>query len=132
MRPPRLRCAPSAIERQIDANRSKSYRLPDSNGNRSKCGITRPEEILEPARFPLERPVAAIGSDASASEVRFDRLKHLGAITVLADGEAWPHLPAHEQRGSRGNGDGEATFAVGVSGNVRREELATATARAGV
>ena len=55
------------------------------------------EEILEPACLPLERPVAAVGADRSAPERRFDQLKHLGSITVLADGEAWPHLPAHEQ-----------------------------------
>ena len=75
---------------------------------------------------------ASVWSDASASEVRLDRMKHLGAITVLADGEAWPHLPAHEQRGSWSDGDGEATFAVGVSGDVRREKLATVVPRAGV
>jgi hypothetical protein len=52
-------------------------------------------------------------------------MKHLGAIPVLADGKAWPHLPPHEQGGSWCDGNGEAAFAIDISGDVRREELAT-------
>ena len=83
------------------------------------------EEILEPTRFPLQRAIAAVWSHASASEVRLNQVEDLGAITVLTDGKAWPHLPTHGQCRPRSDGDGEATFAVDVSGDVRREELAT-------
>jgi len=71
-----------------------------------------PEDVLETPRLPLEGLVTSVGSDAPASEIRLDRMKHLGSISVLADREAWPHLPAHEQRGSRSNGYGEAAFSV--------------------
>ena len=40
--------------------------------------------------------------------------------------------PAHEQRGSRSNGNGEAAFSVDVPGDVGREELAAFLPRAGV
>src|SRR5438094_1724864 len=85
-----------------------------------------PDEIVESPRLPLERPIAAIGPDASAPEVRLQRMQYLGAISVLADGEAGPHLPSHEQLRSRRDGDGEAAFSVGIPGDIRREELATA------
>src|SRR5439155_12091022 len=53
-----------------------------------------PEDVLEATCLPLERLVTAIRSDASASEVCLNQLKHLGPISVLADREAWPHLPS--------------------------------------
>jgi hypothetical protein len=56
-------------------------------------------------------------------------MKQLGAISVLADGKAGPHLPPHRELRSRCDGDTEASFAVDVSGDVRREELATARAK---
>ena len=59
------------------------------------------EDLLESPRLPLEGLVASVRPDASASEVRLDRMKHLGTISVLTDREAWPHLPAHEQLRSR-------------------------------
>jgi hypothetical protein len=90
------------------------------------------EDVLEAPRLPLQGLVAPIGSDASASEVRLDRMKHLGAISVLADGEAWPHLPSDTQRSAWGDGNGEAAFAVGVSGEVHREVISTVVPRAGV
>jgi hypothetical protein len=77
-----------------------------------------PEEILEPARFPLESSIAAVRTDASAPEVSLYGVKHLGAISVLADGKAWPHLPSHEQSRSWRDGYGEAAFAVDVTGDV--------------
>src|SRR5919106_6193606 len=83
------------------------------------------KDVLELPGLPFQRPVAAVRPDAPASEVRLQRMKHLGAITVLADGKAWPHLPPREKRRTRGDGDGEAAFAVDVSRDVRREELAT-------
>ena len=86
-----------------------------------------PDEILETTCFPLQRPIAAIWSDASAPEVRLNQVEDLGAITVLTDGKARPHLPSHEQRRPWSNGNGEAAFAVDVSGDVRREKLATAS-----
>jgi hypothetical protein len=46
-----------------------------------------PEEILETARFPLQRPVTAVRPDAPASEVRLNQVEDLGAITVLTDGK---------------------------------------------
>jgi hypothetical protein len=46
------------------------------------------EEILETARFPLERVVAPVWADASAPEQRLNRIQHLGSVSVLADGEA--------------------------------------------
>jgi hypothetical protein len=58
-------------------------------------------------------------------------MEHLGAVSVLADGEARPHLPSDRERRPRRDGDGEPAFAVGVTGDVRREELAT-DQRAGV
>jgi len=89
------------------------------------------EDVLEATRLPLEGLVTAVRSDASAPEVRLDRMKHLGAISVLADGQRRPHLPSQEQLRSRRDRNGEAAFAVDVSGDVRREELATVS-RAGV
>ena len=90
-----------------------------------------PDELIELACFPLQRLVAAVRPDASASEVSLQRVEHLGAVSVLADGEARPHLPSHLERRPRCDGNGEAAFAVGVAGDVRREELATGQ-RAGV
>ena len=49
----------------------------------------------------IQRLVASVGSDASASEVGLQRVQHLGATSVLADGEARPHLPTHAQRSPR-------------------------------
>ena len=83
------------------------------------------EDVLEPPGFPLERPVTSIGSDASASEVRLDCVQHLGALSVLTDGEAWPHLPSHDQFRAWRDGNGEASFSVDVTRDVRREELST-------
>jgi hypothetical protein len=89
------------------------------------------EDVLEPTRLPLHRSIAAIRADASAPEVRRDRVNDLGSVSVLADREAWPHLPSDRELGSRRDGNGEATFSVDVPGDVGREELATVT-RAGV
>ena len=83
------------------------------------------EDVLETARLPLEGLVASIRPDASAAEIRLDRMKHLGAITVLTDGEAWPHLPPDEQRCSGRDRNGEASFSVDITGDIRREELTT-------
>ena len=83
------------------------------------------DEVVEATRFPLERLVTPVGSDASASEVGMYDVKHLGAISILADREAWPHFPSHEQRRPWGDGNCEAPFSVGITGDVRREELAT-------
>src|SRR4051812_48229961 len=55
------------------------------------------ENILETPGPPLQRLVAAVGSDASAPEVRVYRMKHLGSISILAHREARPHLPSDEQ-----------------------------------
>src|SRR3972149_10544520 len=77
------------------------------------------EEILEPSRLPLQGSIAAIGSGGSAPEVRLDRIKHLGAISILAYGEALPHLPADEQFRSRTDGDGEASLSVNIAGDIR-------------
>ncbi len=82
--------------------------------------------VLEPARLPLQRPVAPIRPDASASEQLLDRVQHLGAVSVLADGETGSHLPSHPELRPGRDGDGEAPFSVDVAGDVRREELATA------
>jgi hypothetical protein len=83
------------------------------------------DEIAEPTGFPLERLVAAVWPDTSASEESLDRMKHFGAISVLADGQAWPYLPSHGQLGPWRDGDGKAAFAVNISRDVRREKLAT-------
>ena len=83
------------------------------------------EDVLEPTRFPFERAIAAIRPDRPASEQGLDGMKHLGSIAVLADGEARPHLPSHPQSSAWCDGNGEAAFAVDVSGDVCREELAT-------
>jgi hypothetical protein len=85
------------------------------------------EEVLEPSCFPLERLVAAVRSDAPAPEVILNQLKYLGPVSVLADRKAWPHLPSGDELGSRRDGDGEAALSVNVSGDVGREELATAS-----
>ena len=86
------------------------------------------DDVVEATRFPLQRLVAPIRPDASASKVRLKLVKHLGPISVLADGEARPHLPTCPQLAPRRDRDGEAPFSVGVAGDVRREELATAGA----
>jgi hypothetical protein len=107
------------------ANRSKSSRFPGQQREGLEVGNHVLEEILESAGFPLHSPVATVRTNASAPEVRLQRMKHLSAISVLADGQAGPHLPPREQRCSRSDGNGEASFAVDVTGDVRREELAT-------
>ena len=89
------------------------------------------DDVVEPARLPLDRLVAPIGSDAPASEVRGDCVNDLGSISVLTDREAGPHLPSDRERRPRRDGNGEAPFSVDVSGDICREELAT-VARAGV
>ena len=58
------------------------------------------DQVVELARFPLQRFVAAVRADASASEVGLQRVQHLGAVSVLADGEARPHLPPNRERRS--------------------------------
>src|SRR4051794_29186967 len=63
------------------------------------------EDVLEPACLPLERLVAPIGSDASAAEERFDRMKDLGPISVLTDREARPHLPSRAECLPRSDGN---------------------------
>ena len=94
---------------------------------RLEVGDHAVEQVLESSRLPLQRPVAPIRPDASAPEMRLNQVEDLGAISVLTDGKAWPHLPAREQRRPRSDGNGEATFSVNVPGDVCREELATAT-----
>ena len=89
------------------------------------------EDVLEPACLPLHRLIAPVGTDASASEIRGDRVNDLGSISVLADWEARPHLPSDRELSPRRDGNGEASFSVNVSGDIGREELAT-VARAGV
>src|SRR5262249_32709703 len=83
------------------------------------------EDVLEATRLPLQRPVAAVRPDAPAPEMGPQRVQHLGSISVLADGEARPHLPSDPELRTPRDGDGEAAFAGDVSGDVRREELAT-------
>src|SRR5262249_18794066 len=83
------------------------------------------EHVLEPAGFPLQRPVASITPDASASEVRLNQLKHLGPLSILADREALPYLPSNRELCARGDRDGKAPLSVDVAGDVGREELAT-------
>ena len=83
------------------------------------------EDVLESPRLPLQRLVAAIRPDAPASEIRLNELKHLGPVSVLADREAWPHLPSNRELGARRDGNGEAPLSVDVAGDVGREELAT-------
>ena len=43
------------------------------------------EDVLESARLPLHRSIAAIRTDAPASEVRGDRVNDLGSVSVLAE-----------------------------------------------
>ena len=119
------------MTRQMTANRSKSRRLPDKQRIPLEVGKNALEEIFESPRFPLERLVAAIRADTHAREVRLNELQDLGSISVLADREARPHFPSHEQLRSRRDGNGEASLSVDVAGDVCREELATAP-RAGV
>src|SRR6185437_10764066 len=83
------------------------------------------DELVDLAGLPLQRLVAAVRPDASAPEVGLQRVEHLGALSVLADGEAGPHLPTDRERCTRCDRDGEAAFAVGIPRDVRREELAT-------
>ena len=59
------------------------------------------------------------------ADLQFSRMQNLGAISVLTDGEARPHLPPRCELRPRRDGDREASFSVDVSGDVRREELAT-------
>src|SRR5438105_2901929 len=89
------------------------------------------QEILKPTRLPLQRAVAAIRSNVSASEVVLNRIEDLGPIAVLTDGEAGPHLPSRHELCPRRDRDGEAAFSVDITGDVGREELATVP-RAGV
>src|SRR5438874_709211 len=95
MRPALVRCAPTAINLQTAAKRSKSCRFADSSEIPLEVRNDALEEIPEPSCFPLQRLVAAIRSDAPASEVRLNRTKHLGTISILTHREARPHLPSH-------------------------------------
>ena len=83
------------------------------------------KQILESSRLLFHGLVAAVRPDASAPEVGLKRMKHLGSVAVLADGEARPHLPSRSKLRSRRDGDGEASFSVGITGDICREELAT-------
>jgi hypothetical protein len=85
------------------------------------------EDVFEAPCLPLQRLIAPIGTDASAPEVGLYRVQHFGPVSVLTHREASPHLPSDPQRPARGDGNGEAAFSVDVSGDVGREELATAT-----
>jgi len=89
------------------------------------------DELVEGACLPLQRRIAAVRPDASAPEVGLQRMEHLSPIAVLADGEAGSDLPSHRERRPRSDRDREATFSIGVAGDVGREELAT-DQRAGV
>src|SRR3954471_15494177 len=89
------------------------------------------DDLVELARLPFQRLVTAVRPDASASEVVLQRVEHFGAIPVLTDGEARPHLPTDRECCARCDRDGEAAFAVGITRDVRRKELAT-DYRAGV
>jgi hypothetical protein len=83
------------------------------------------EDVLETTGLPLERLVAAVRPDASASEVRLNQLKYFGPVSVLTDRKARPHFPPHSERRPRRDGNREAAFSVDEAGDVGRKELAT-------
>src|SRR5581483_10021900 len=97
--------------------------LPRQQGERVEVRQHTPEDVLETPPLPLQRPVASLRPDAPAPEVRLDRMKHLCPVSVLADREAWPHLPAHHELCPRRDRNGEAPLPVCVTGDVGREEL---------
>jgi len=103
------------------ANVSKSLCLLDINGNCSKCGMTLVSKLARFAHLVFESPVAPIRSEATAPEVSANGRQHLRSISILADREAWPHLPSRSQLPAWGKRDSEATLAINVSRYVRRD-----------
>ena len=70
------------------ADERESFEIALFRGQQRKTDEMRDnslDKFVELACLPLQRLVAAVRPDASAPEVRLDRMKHLGTITVLAD-----------------------------------------------
>ncbi len=78
------------------------------------------DEERKASNLPLHRLVASVGPERAAPEVPLDRQQDLGAVSVLADRDARPYLPADDERRPRGDRDREASLTVDESGDVRR------------
>ena len=86
-------------------------------------------DVAQPSRFPLDRVVASVRPDRTASEVFGHQLDHLATISVLADRYAWPYFPADPDSRSWADRNGEASLSVEVARNVRLDVDLGARAR---
>jgi hypothetical protein len=86
-------------------------------------------DVVEPACFPLEGVISRIWSDCPATEVDGHELQDLISVSILADRNARSHFPSDPDFGSRSDRDGEASFSVEVTGDVRRDVDRVARAR---
>ena len=75
----------------------------------------------EASHLPLERVIAAVRPERPAPEVSRYFFENLGAVTVLADRQARPRLPANAQRSAWREGDRKASLTVDVSRQIRRK-----------
>src|SRR5262249_7955540 len=86
----------------------------------------------EASNLPLQRSVAAVWPECTAAEVVLDHQEHLAAVTVLADRQARPHLPADSESRAWRARDREASLTVAESGDVRRDVHVALSSRARV
>jgi hypothetical protein len=90
------------------------------------------DDQREVSHLPLERLVAAVGSNSSAAEVSLHFQQHLRSVAVLTHRETWSCLPASPKFRAWREGDREASLPVDVARHVRREMGLTSILRARV
>ena len=92
----------------------------------------RQDELCDVAQspgFPLDRPIASVRADGAAPKELGYELHHLSPVSVLADGDAWSHLPPDFDARPWADRNGEASFTVEVAGDVRLDVNLDARAR---
>jgi hypothetical protein len=84
----------------------------------SEVGNDSRHKKRKTSHLPLQCLIASVGSYRTTAEVLHDLVKDLRSITVLANRDAWSHLPPNEQGCSGRNRDREASFTIDVSRDV--------------
>ena len=85
--------------------------------------------VAESPRLPFDGLVASVRSDRPAAEVLGHEFDHLAPVGILADRDAWSHLPPDPDFGPRADRNGEASFTVEIAGDVRLDVVFGARAR---
>ena len=117
-RPFLVRWSPASMRRLIVASSSTSLLLVRQEWVIEEVGQDDLCDVAQPSRFPLDRSIASVRADGTASKVLGHEFHHLSPVSVLADGDAWSYLPPDFDAGSWADRNGEASFTVEVTGDV--------------